>query len=91
MVGGDGPNDFRPTHLAAAALLNPVADGLEHHVARMEHVALVAVIQGKGAKGPLHNHLAQSHRACLQGNVGDPMHGHARGHFEPEAGIARDR
>ena len=91
MVGGDGADDLRPAHLAATALLHPAADGLEHHIARVEDVALVAVVEGQGAKGPLHDHLAQPHRAGLEGNVGDAVHRHAGGHLEPEAGIARNR
>ena len=87
MVWGDRPDDLGPADLATAAELHPAADGLEHHVARVEHVALVAVVERQGAEGPLHDHLAKPHRAGLEGNVGDPVHSHARRYLQPQAGV----
>ena len=57
----------------------------------MEHIALVAVIHGQGAKGPLHHHLAQAHGAGLEGDVGDPVDRHAGGDLQPEASVTRNR
>ena len=91
MVGGDGTDDLGPAHLATAALLHPAANRLEHHIARVEHIALVTVIKGQRAEGPLHDHLAEAHGARLEGDVGDPVHRHAGRNFEPETGVAGDR
>ena len=77
MVGGDGTDDLRPANSARAASINAAADRLQHHLARMQHIALVAVIKGQGAKCPLHHHLAQAHGARLQGDIGNPMNCHA--------------
>ena len=90
MVWGDGADNLRPSHLTAAAAIDAAADGLQHHLTGMKHVALVPVVHGNRAKGPFHHHLAKAHRACLKGNVGNPVHSHAWGHLEPKASIARD-
>ena len=90
MVRGNGTDDFGPADFAAAAQLHPAADRLEHHLAGVQHIALVPVIEGKGAESPLHNHLAQTHTAGLQGDVGNAVDRHAGGYLQPEAGIAGD-
>ena len=90
MVRGDRANHLSPGHAATGPFVDAAADRLQHDIAGVEHIALVAVIEGEGAKGPLDDHLAKPDRAGLQGNVGDPVHGHARGDLQPEAGITGD-
>ena len=90
MVGSDCPDDLRPGDGARAALFNAAANGFQHHLAGMQHRALVTVIEGQRTKGPLHHHLAKPDCAGLEGNVGDPVNRHARRHFQPETGITWD-
>ena len=90
MVGRDRADDFCPGDRARAALFNAAANGFQHHLAGMQHRALVAVIEGQRTKGPLHHHLAEAHGAGLQRNISDTVNRHARRHLKPEAGITWD-